>query len=347
MPQKDLWLAVNLSMFFPGIGQIYAQKYPKGICFFLSQLSLISFALWSFFAARGNTLVAIGLLLAIAALYLVNIFDAHASVFESNPREEKIPRNNKSPWFAVLLSRILPGLGQLYNHQAIAAIFFLSVTVFLAIADDVVLALGMLTPIVGAVATYHAYTTFPKEKKFSGNAIVAAIAILVLTSGVATKYSFIWLETKIERFQIPSLSMYPTLQIGDKILVRKTKNYLPQTGDLIVFQEPPKAFELDTQIGNEKQEYYIKRIIAKPGQTVQINQGRVYINDRVLQENYLQEDILYEWEAQTVPDSAYFVLGDNRNRSFDSHVWGFLPDELIIGKAYKIYWPPERIMPLN
>ncbi|MEC4894808.1 MAG: signal peptidase I [Oscillatoria sp. PMC 1051.18] len=347
MKKKDSWLAVNLSMFFPGLGQFYARKDTKGIFFLLSQLILVSFALWSFLDARGNTLTGIGLLLAIATLYLVNIFDAHASVFQDNFREEKIPRNNKNPWFAVFLTRILPGLGQLYNHQSLAAILFLSVTILLAIADDVFLTLGMLTPIIGAIATYHAYTTFPKEKKVAGRAIVAIFAVLVLISGVASKYSFVWLETRIERFQIPSLSMSPTLQVGDKILVYKAHNYLPQTGDLVVFKEPPKAAELDRKLGNEKQEYYIKRIIATPGQNIHVNNGKVYINDRALQEDYLTEKIFYEWGPQTVPDGTYFVLGDNRNHSFDSHVWGFLPAKSIIGKAYKIYWPPQRIMPLN
>ncbi len=139
--------------------------------------------------------------------------------------------------------------------------------------------------------------------------------------------------------------MQPTLQVGDKILVKKSSPYLPKRGDLIVFKEPKVAKALDSD-PYKKDIFFIKRIIGEPGQVVRVSGGVVYVNDQPLQEPYIAEPPAYELAPETVPSESYLVLGDNRNNSFDSHVWGFLPKRQIVGQAYKIYWPPERIRSL-
>lgn len=122
----------------------------------------------------------------------------------------------------------------------------------------------------------------------------------------------------------------------------KDQNYQPQRQDVIVFHPSEKLKELDPNPAD----YYTKRIIGLPGETVTIEGGIVYINDTPLVEDYLAENPDYEFKSPVIPADQYFVLGDNRNDSFDSHIWGMLPRENIYGKAYKIYWPLQRVRSL-
>lgn len=138
---------------------------------------------------------------------------------------------------------------------------------------------------------------------------------------------------------IPSGSMLPTLQINDRLIVDKLsyRFNIPQRGDIVVFS-PTSTLE--------KQNFhdaFIKRVIGLPGDKVEVKGGRVYVNDQALRENYIEEDPQYQWGPQTVPTGSYLVLGDNRNNSYDSHYWGFVPREKIIGRAVVRFWPPNRL----
>ncbi len=138
---------------------------------------------------------------------------------------------------------------------------------------------------------------------------------------------------------IPSGSMLPTLQINDRLIVDKLSYRFntPQRGDIVVFS-PTSTLE--------KQNFhdaFIKRVIGLPGDKVEVKGGRVYVNDQALRENYIEEDPQYQWGPQTVPPGSYLVLGDNRNNSYDSHYWGFVPREKIIGRAIVRFWPPNRV----
>lgn len=141
---------------------------------------------------------------------------------------------------------------------------------------------------------------------------------------------------------IPSGSMIPTLQIDDRLVVEKISYRFnpPQRGDIIVFRAPQKALDAAQVQGKAA---YIKRIIGLPGETIEVKDGKVFINGEVLQEDYIQAPPTYTLPPEVIPAEEYLVLGDNRNSSSDGHVWGFLPKEAIIGRAVVRFWPPSRI----
>lgn len=141
---------------------------------------------------------------------------------------------------------------------------------------------------------------------------------------------------------IPSESMFPTLETGDRLVIEKVgyKFHPPDKGDIIVFQPP----EMLRMIGNfDKSQAFIKRAIAQAGETVAVKDGVVYVNNRPLDENYIAAPPEYELVPVTVPEGQLFVMGDNRNNSNDSHIWGFLPTKNVIGHAVFRFWPLERI----
>lgn len=132
------------------------------------------------------------------------------------------------------------------------------------------------------------------------------------------------------RVRVDGFSMLPTLEDGEFVLVSKI-NYRfgdVQRGDIIVFHYP-----LDPQ------QELIKRVIGLPGDVIGVQNGVVSVNGQVLNEAYIAASPAYSG-AWTVPDGQLFVLGDNRNDSSDSHSWGYLPFDKVVGKAVMIYWPP-------
>jgi len=139
---------------------------------------------------------------------------------------------------------------------------------------------------------------------------------------------------------IPSDSMIPTLQVGDRLVIEKVSRYFhpPRSGEIIVFEAPA---QLRSQ-GYNNGEVFIKRVIAQAGQQVQVHQGQVIVDGVPLAEPYLTERPDYEWGPAEVPEGQLFVLGDNRNNSNDSHIWGFLPVEEVVGNAWLRFWPPDR-----
>ncbi len=140
---------------------------------------------------------------------------------------------------------------------------------------------------------------------------------------------------------IPSESMYPSLTKGDRLIIEKVsyRFHAPNHGDIIVFQ-PPTQLQMQ---GYDQDQAFIKRIIATEGDTIAINDGVVYVNNRPLQESYIAEAPQYNMSAMRIPPDSLFVMGDNRNNSNDSHIWGFLPKTQVIGRAVFRFWPLSRI----
>ena len=140
---------------------------------------------------------------------------------------------------------------------------------------------------------------------------------------------------------IPSNSMDPTLHIGDRLLVDKLSYRWqpPHRGDIVVFNPPAQLVKL----GYTRDQAFIKRIIGEPGDQIQVQGGQMILNGQPLPEAYIAEAPQYEMPAVTIPSGYVFVLGDNRNDSNDSHVWGPLPQQNLIGKARLRFWPFDRL----
>ena len=175
-----------------------------------------------------------------------------------------------------------------------------------------------------------------KNKDKQGKSAVKEFLMIFVMAAILAIFlkSFI-----VDSRVIPSSSMVPTIQIGDRVVLNKLA-YLgdaePQRGDIVVFK--PNA-----STGSEFD--MIKRVIGLPGDTVEINNGYVYINGEPLEEDYLAEAPRYYFEEITVPAGCYFLLGDNRNYSNDAHLWldPFVTEKSIAGKATLCYWPLNRI----
>lgn len=165
----------------------------------------------------------------------------------------------------------------------------------------------------------------------------------VKTVGLSLLFSFGVHILVAESRYVASGSMLPTLEVNDRLLIDKLSYRWsnPERGDIIVFSPTDKLKQENIR------DTLIKRVIGVPGEKVEIKQGRVYINDRLLPEKYIVENQRYHWGPVTVPTNSYLVMGDNRDFSYDGRYWGFVPRENIIGKAAIRYWSPERMGKLD
>ncbi len=191
----------------------------------------------------------------------------------------------------------------------------------------------------------------------------------------------------VQPFKIPSTSMYPTLQVGDRIFVneflygsklpwsdkRLPKIRDPKRGDIIVFvstTDPdfPEPKEDNVRILGHiyfnkvrklpfwySKRYLVKRLIGLPGETLEIRDGSIYINGEAVEKPLSIKSFHYfnagefgqEGQPVNIPEGHYFMMGDNSNNSVDSRFWGFVPMKNIVGKVFTIWWPLNRLRVFN
>ena len=156
---------------------------------------------------------------------------------------------------------------------------------------------------------------------------------------VAVVLAFLIRQFVVELYIVDGPSMRPTLQSQQRLVVNKFiyRFRAPEKGEILVFQYP-----------RDPSRDFIKRVIATPGDTVEIKDGRVLVNDQVLSEDYILEKTRGDYPKSTVPEGTVFVMGDNRNNSEDSRFAdvGFVPDALIKGKAVLVFWPLSELKSL-
>ena len=175
--------------------------------------------------------------------------------------------------------------------------------------------------------------TLPEPTTIKGRrSKVARFFLDVLETLILSVLLFVGINAVSARIRVDGHSMEPTLQSGEFVIVNKLayKFSQPEISDVIVFHYP-----------RDPEQEYIKRIIGLSGDHVTISNGAVYVNDQLIEEPYIAAEPNYqsEWD---VPEKSLFVLGDNRNNSSDSHNWGPVPMEYVVGKALVVYWPPEK-----
>jgi signal peptidase I len=339
----DPWLAVNYAMIFPGLGQLYSRDWWKGGSRVAIAIASIIYCVWSIFGAHGNTLHGFWAAGWLVVLYSFSILDAYRGTQENYGQRITVPQGRKDVWYAVFLSQVLPGLGHLYIQQAILGGLWLLAGLLTAWLANQQPLLAPIPPAIWAFSCYHIYRQFPRRSHRHATAIALLILGLFITRLVLGNTPN-WIDQNFIQSIVPSESMLPTLQVDDRLFVRPSPRYVPQRGDIVVF-EPPEALRAMLPPASQEN-LFVKRIIGKPNETVAVKGGQVLIDGVALSETYVRSPPAYEWGPATVPPNQYFVLGDNRNDSGDSHVWGYLPAEKILGRAYKIYWPPDRIQPL-
>jgi signal peptidase I len=195
------------------------------------------------------------------------------------------------------------------------------------------------------------------KEKSTRSSLLELVMIVAVALGLALGIQ----AFLVKPFRIPSESMVPTLEIGQRVLVDRVSFRFgdPDRGDIVVFK-PPAGSESNTcgvqhsgdtscpePTPDRSDTNFIKRVVGLPGERLKVIDGAVYINGRRQDEPYARLDSSCEIcnlpVEITIPKGHYFMMGDNRGASADSREWGPVPKKWMIGKAFMTYWPPNRI----
>src|SRR5262245_34037515 len=258
----------------------------------------------------------------------------------------KVPKPPR-PWLAFLLGAFFPGLGHYYvgdpRRAAIAAAFFFGVIMPAAFLLKVLLSWSAAAVIAGVGTSFVLYLVVPldglrfarrrRDRTLSPwNRVWAYVVYAVLASIVWYSVSTWWRDHLWFRtFRMPSTAMEDTLLLGDIVLadMRASRLFPLRRGEIVVFEYPP-----------EPDVWYLKRVVGLPGEELELRAGYLYIDGSPIEESYVNDEYRGgdDFGPVTVPGDSYFVLGDHRNLSSDSRVWGFVSRDRMRGRGYRIYW---------
>lgn len=274
----------------------------------------------------------------------------------------------RNPWIAFLMSMICPGLGQLYNGNwklalsalPVGAVFGVVTTLYFFGDLKMLLQALCISLVIDFVYAFHAF----REAKKLGNMALFPfqrwwmyLGFLVVSYGIPDGYGKIY-PSRFLSFQIPSESMVPNLLVGDRLVADGWAYWGkdPTRGDIVVFDYPR-----DTSIK------YVKRMVGLPGETVEMRSGEIYINGKRMEQRRIgettvgkegwsrvefletlgeKEHTMYRTQPAApgdfppivIPENKFFVMGDNRDRSSDSRVWGFVDRENLIGRMAYVFF---------
>ncbi|HEU4979012.1 MAG TPA: signal peptidase I [Solirubrobacteraceae bacterium] len=207
-----------------------------------------------------------------------------------------------------------------------------------------------------------------KRQKSTGGSLLELVLIVAVALGLALGIQ----AFLIKPYRIPSGSMEPTLDVGQRVLVNRIGNRFndPHVGEIIVFHPPcaatgceagkgangecgvdnPPSEPCPQPVGKESGENFIKRVVAGPGDTIAVRNGHVIRNGKLQKEPFISHSCDNNSggdcnlpRAIKIPPGHWFMMGDNRGESDDSRYWGPVPKKWIIGGAFATYWPPKRI----
>ena len=193
----------------------------------------------------------------------------------------------------------------------------------------------------------------PVERKMRFGIRLGRLARDLIETVILALLIFVGVRAMVQNFRVEGSSMEGTLHDGQYILVNKAVYFKVDLGFLdilpfydagdnpvrYVFRAPRRGDVIVFRFPSQTERDFIKRIVGEPGDEVQVKDGLVFVNGGALDEKYILERPNYNFGPEIVPDNQYFVLGDNRNNSYDSRSWGFVPEEDIVGRAWVSYWP--------
>ena len=161
---------------------------------------------------------------------------------------------------------------------------------------------------------------------------------------IAIVIAVVFKATMVQSYAVPTGSMIPTIMPNDRVFGNRFVYYFrePKPGDVISFT-PPESVPTRQKTRFGTYIPFLKRVIAVHGDAIEVKDGKVFVNGKKIDEPYINDPPDYYMTPTVVPEGMFFVLGDNRQNSLDSHVWGFLPEKNVKAKAFFRYWPLNRI----